>query len=198
LGTLKKFMRWFKKDNVDDLIYRLQSLANSLKFQVRMLEREERQTRMQAIKYKKQGKDEAARMYAAEMVKFRKSALMADRYRLHIVKLIAQIKRAQMTGRMNAVLAEVAGTLDGISAAIDAEEIAKNADMIARKIREFEIEGEISGSAIEASSPEVSPDELDAALKEITAAAKGEPVEISAEDSLEKEVKELEKKLGTG
>ncbi len=198
MGTLKKFMRWFKKDNVDDLIYRLQSLANSLKFQVRMLEREERQTRMQAIKYKKQGKDEAARMYAAEMVKFRKSALMADRYRLHIVKLIAQIKRAQMTGRMNAVLAEVAGTLDGISAAIDAEEIAKNADMIARKIREFEIEGEISGSAIEASSPEVSPDELDAALKEITAAAKGEPVEISAEDSLEKEVKELEKKLGTG
>ncbi len=198
MGTLKKFVRWFKKENVDDLVYRLQVLANSLKFQVKMLEREENQTRLQAIKYKKQGRDEAARMYAAEMIKFRKSALMVDRSRLHIVKLIAQIKRAQMTGKINAVLAEVARTLDGISATIDAEDIAKNADMIARKIREFEIESDISGTAIEASSPEVSPEEVDAALREITAAAKGTPVEASSEDSLEREVKELEKKLGTG
>ncbi len=198
MGTLKKFVRWFKKENVDDLVYRLQVLANSLKFQVKMLEREENQTRLQAIKYKKQGRDEAARMYAAEMIKFRKSALMVDRSRLHIVKLIAQIKRAQMTGKINAVLAEVARTLDGISATIDAEDIAKNADMIARKIREFEIESDISGTAIETSSPEVSPEEVDAALREITAAAKGTPVEASSEDSLEREVKELEKKLGTG
>lgn len=197
MGTLKKFVRWFKKENVDDLVYRLQVLANSLKFQVKMLEREENQTRLQAIKYKKQGRDEAARMYAAEMIKFRKSALMVDRSRLHIVKLIAQIKRAQMTGKINAVLAEVARTLDGISATIDAEDIAKNADMIARKIREFEIESDISGTAIETSSPEVSPEEVDAALREITAAAKGTPVEVSSEDSLEREVKELEKKLGT-
>jgi uncharacterized membrane-anchored protein len=82
----------------------------------------------------------------------------------------------------------------------DTRKLVENVDEITRRLDEFEIESEISADALDASM-EVSSDDLTAAMQEIdvevgladaTVAAKP----VSESDTLEKDIKDLERELG--
>jgi hypothetical protein len=83
--------------------------------------------------------------------------------------------------------------------ATDASKVVENVDEIARRLEEFEIESSISSDTLDASM-DVSSEDISAAMHEIDVeaglAAPTEAGPASELDSLEEDIKELERELG--
>ena len=80
----------------------------------------------------------------------------------------------------------------------DATKVVANVDEIARRLEEFEIEASISDDALD-STMEITTDDLSSAMAEIDAEAglsEATVGPISEADSLEEDIKALERELG--
>lgn len=145
---------------------------------------------------------EAYKTYAAEMIRFRRFALSVDKSRLHILKILAYITRAQTTAKANMALEKVADILGLLGDTTDTMKVVENVDEIGRRLEQFEIESSISSEALDTTEVgEVTSDELAAAMAEIDAEAGAVTAEekkapMTESEELEAEIKSLEKELG--
>lgn len=201
MGSIKKAFSWGrKKPDIGEISSRLRILSKQLARQRNKLEKEERDTKARAVRARKAGQTEAYRTYATEMVRFRRYALSVDKSRLQILKILAHLNRAQTSAKTQKALQEVAKILGMLGDGSDASKIVANVDEIARRLEEFEIEASISDEALD-STMEITSEDLSSAFQEIDAEAGLADVPIAASpageaDSLEEDIKALERELG--
>jgi DNA-binding transcriptional ArsR family regulator len=201
LPSIRKAFAWGKKKpDVGEISSRLRILSKQLARQRNKLEKEERDTKARAVRARKGGQTEAYKTYATEMLRFRKYALSVDKSRLQILKILAHLNRAQNSAKTQLALQEVAKILGMLGDSSDASKVVANVDEIARRLEEFEIEASISDDALD-STMEVSSDDLSEAMAEIDAeAGLGEAGAVkkplSGVESLEDDIKSLERELG--
>jgi len=201
LPSIRKAFAWGKKKpDVGEISSRLRILSKQLARQRNKLEKEERDTKARAVRARKGGQTDAFRTYTTEMLRFRKYALSVDKSRLQILKILAHLNRAQTSAKTQLALQEVAKILGMLGDSSDASKVVANVDEIARRLEEFEIEASISDDALD-STMEVSSDDLTAAMQEIDAEAglaEAGAVKkpLSEVESLEDDIKSLERELG--
>jgi len=201
VASIRKAFSWGKKKpDVGEISSRLRILSKQLARQRNKLEKEERDTKARAVRTRKGGQSEAFKTYATEMLRFRKYALSVDKSRLQILKILAHLNRAQTSAKTSLALQEVAKILGMLGDSTDASKVVANVDEIARRLEEFEIEASISDDALD-STMEVTSDDLSAAIQEIDAeAGLADAVSIkkplSDVESLEDDIKSLERELG--
>ena len=201
MPSIRKAFAWGKKKpDVGEISSRLRILSKQLARQRNKLEKEERDTKARAVRARKGGQTDAYRTYATEMLRFRKYALSVDKSRLQILKILAHLNRAQTSAKTQLALQEVAKILGMLGDSSDASKVVANVDEIARRLEEFEIEASISDDALD-STMEVSSDDLSAAMQEIDAEAglaEAGAVKkpLSEVESLEDDIKSLERELG--
>jgi DNA-binding transcriptional ArsR family regulator len=201
LPSIRKAFAWGrKKPDVGEISSRLRILSKQLARQRNKLEKEERDTKARAVRARKNGQTEAYKTYATEMLRFRKYALSVDKSRLQILKILAHLNRAQTSAKTQLALQEVAKILGMLGDSSDASKVVANVDEIARRLEEFEIEASISDEALD-STMEVSSDDLSAAMAEIDAEAglaEAGAVKkpLSDVESLEDDIRSLERELG--
>lgn len=201
LPSIRKAFAWGKKKpDVGEISSRLRILSKQLARQRNKLEKEERDTKARAVRARKAGQNDAYKTYATEMLRFRKYALSVDKSRLQILKILAHLNRAQTSAKTSLALEEVAKILGMLGDSTDATKVVANVDEIARRLEEFEIESSISDEALD-STTEVTSDDLSAALLEIDAEAGladagAVKKPLSDVESLEADIKSLERELG--
>ena len=201
LPSIRKAFAWGKKKpDVGEISSRLRILSKQLARQRNKLEKEERDTKARAVRARKAGQTDAYKTYATEMLRFRKYALSVDKSRLQILKILAHLNRAQTSAKTSLALQEVAKILGMLGDSTDASKVVANVDEIARRLEEFEIESSISDDALD-STMEVSSDDISAAMLEIDAEAglaEAGAVKkpLSDVESLEADIKSLERELG--
>lgn len=201
LDSLRKAFRWGRKrPDIGEVSSQLRILSKQLERERNKLEKEERDTRARAIKARKAGQSDAFKTYATEMIRFRRYALSTDKARLQILKILAHLNRAQTSAKTGRALEEVAKILGMLGDTSDTRRLVENVDEITRRLDEFEIESAISADALDASM-EVSSDDLAAAMQEIdveVGLAEATPATKAAseQESLEEDIKALERELG--
>jgi DNA-binding transcriptional ArsR family regulator len=201
LGSIRKAFSWGrKKPDIGEVSSRLRILSKQLARQRNKLEKEERDAKSRAVRARKAGQMDAYRTYATEMVRFRRYALSVDKSRLQILKILAHLNRAQTSAKTSLALQEVAKILGMLGDGSDATKVVANVDEIARRLEEFEIEASISDEALD-STMEVSSEDLTFAFQEIDAEAglADAPTvtkPASESESLEEDIKALERELG--
>ena len=201
LPSIRKAFAWGKKKpDVGEISSRLRILSKQLARQRNKLEKEERDTKSRAVRARKAGQMDAYKTYATEMVRFRRYALSVDKSRLQILKILAHLNRAQTSAKTSIALEEVAKILGMLGDSTDATKVVANVDEIARRLEEFEIEASISDEALD-TTMEVSSDDLSAAMLEIDAEAglaEAGTIKkpLSDVESLEADIKSLERELG--
>ncbi len=200
LSSFRKAFSWGrKKPDVGEISSQLRILAKQLGRERNKLEKEERETRARAVRARKAGQNDAFKTYATEMIRFRRLALSFDKSRLQILKILAHLNRAQTSAKTSRALQEVAKLLGMLGDATDATKVVSSVDEIARRLEEFEIESSISAETLDASM-DVSTEDLSAAMHEIDVEAglaeASEAGPASELDSLEEDIKELERELG--
>ena len=201
MDSLRKAFSWGRKrPDVGEVSSQLRILAKQLERQRNKLEKEERDTKSRAVKARQAGQVDAFRTYATEMVRFRRFALSVDKSRLQILKILAHLNRAQTSAKTSRALEEVGKILGMLGDTSDAKKLVENVDEIARRLDEFEIEAEISGDALDMTM-DVSSDDLATAMQEldveaglVEASAVAKPATES--ESLEEDIKQLERELG--
>jgi hypothetical protein len=202
LDALRKAFSWGrKKPDIGEIKSQLRILAKQLGRQRNRLEKEERESKSRAVQARKAGHGDAYKTYATEMIRFRRFALSVDRSRLQILKILAHVERAQTSAKTSKALEEVGKILGMLGDASDATKVVENADEIARRLEEFEIETGITEEAFAASDRPITSDDLTAAMREIDteaglAEASTTITPASDTDALEEDIKELEKELG--
>lgn len=203
MGPIRKAFRWGKKrPDVGEVSSQLRVLSKQLARERNKLEKEARDTRARAVRARKEGRVDAYKTYAAEMVRFRRFALSVDKSRLQILKILAYITRAQTTAKANVALEKVADILGLLGDTTDTLKVVENVDEIGRRLEQFEIESSISTEALDTTEiGEVTSEELATAMAEIdaeagaaTSHAKKAPMTESEE--LEAEIRSLEQELG--
>ena len=201
LGSIRKAFSWGrKKPDIGEVSSRLRILSKQLARQRNKLEKEEHDAKSRAVRARKAGQLDAYRTYATEMLRFRRYALSVDKSRLQILKILAHLNRAQTSAKTSIALQEVAKILGMLGDGSDASKVVANVDEIARRLEEFEIEASISDEALD-STMEVSSEDLTFAFQEIDAeAGLAEAPAVtkpaSESESLEEDIKELERELG--
>ncbi len=201
MASIRKAFSWGKKKpDVGEISSRLRILSKQLARQRNKLEKEARGTKARAVRARKGGQTDAFKTYATEMLRFRKYALSVDKSRLQILKILAHLNRAQTSAKTSLALQEVAKILGMLGDSTDASKVVANVDEIARRLEEFEIEASISDEALD-STMEVSSDDLTAAMHEIDAEAglaeaTAAKKPLSDVESLEDDIKSLERELG--
>ena len=202
LDSLRKAFRWGrKKPDIGEVSSQLRILTKQLARERNKLEKEERDTRARAIKARQAGQMDAFKTYATEMIRFRRYALSTDKARLQILKILTHLNRAQTSARTGRALEEVAKILGMLGDTSDTRKLVENIDEITRRLDEFEIESAISAEALDASM-EVSSDDVAAAMQEIDVevgladAASVAARPASESETLEKDIKDLERELG--
>ncbi len=201
MASIRKAFSWGKKKpDVGEISSRLRILSKQLARQRNKLEKEARDTKARAVRARKGGQTDAFKTYATEMLRFRKYALSVDKSRLQILKILAHLNRAQTSAKTSLALQEVAKILGMLGDSTDASKVVANVDEIARRLEEFEIEASISDEALD-STMEVSSDDLTAAMHEIDAEAglaeaTAAKKPLSDVESLEDDIKSLERELG--
>jgi hypothetical protein len=201
LSPIRKAFSWGrKKPDIGEISSRLRILSKQLARQRNKLEKEERDTKARAVKARKAGQTEAYRTYATEMVRFRRYALSVDKSRLQILKILAHLNRAQTSAKTQKALQEVAKILGMLGDGTDASRVVANVDEIARRLEEFEIEASISDDALD-STMEITSEDMAFAFQEIDAEAgladaPTAAAPASEADSLEEDIKALERELG--
>lgn len=198
--SIRKAFSWGrKKPDIGEVSSRLRILSKQLARQRNKLEKEERDTKARAVRARKGGQMDAYRTYATEMVRFRRYALSVDKSRLQILKILAHLNRAQTSAKTTKALQEVAKILGMLGDGTDTTKVVANVDEIARRLEEFEIEASISDEALD-STMEITSDDLTSAMQEIDAEAglaEAPSVRpVSETDSLEEDIKALERELG--
>jgi hypothetical protein len=197
--SIRKAFSWGrKKPDIGEVSSRLRILSKQLSRQRNKLEKEERDTKARAVKARKAGQTEAYRTYATEMIRFRRYALSVDKSRLQLLKILAHLNRAQTSAKTSKALEEVAKILGLLGDGSDATKLVSNVDEIARRLEEFEIEASISDDALDSTS-EISSDDISSAMLEIDAEAglaETAVGPIGESDSLEDDIKALERELG--
>ncbi len=201
LDSLRKAFSWGRKrPDVGEVSSQLRILAKQLERQRNKLEKEERDTKNRAVKARKAGQVDAFRTYATEMVRFRRFALSVDKSRLQILKILAHLNRAQTSAKTSRALEEVGKILGMLGDTSDAKKLVENVDEIARRLDEFEIEAEISADALDMTM-DVSSDDLATAMQELDveaglAEASAVTKPATESESLEEDIKRLERELG--
>ncbi|MHA2602618.1 MAG: Snf7 family protein [Candidatus Thorarchaeota archaeon SMTZ1-83] len=201
MDSLRKAFSWGRKrPDVGEVSSQLRILAKQLERQRDKLEKEERDTKNRAVKARKAGQVDAFRTYATEMVRFRRFALSVDKSRLQILKILAHLNRAQTSAKTSRALEEVGKILGMLGDTSDAKKLVENVDEIARRLDEFEIEAEISADALDMTM-DVSSDDLATAMQELDveaglAEASAVTKPATESESLEEDIKRLERELG--
>lgn len=201
LASIRKAFAWGrKKPDINEISSRLRILSKQLARQRNKLEKEERDTRSRAVRARKAGQMDAYKTYATEMIRFRRYALSVDKSRLQILKILAHLNRAQTSAKTSLALQEVAKILGMLGDSTDTTKVVANVDEIARRLEEFEIEASISDEALD-STMEISSDDLASAMQEIDAEvglgeASAAKKPLSELESLEEDIKSLERELG--
>ncbi|MHA1638260.1 MAG: Snf7 family protein, partial [Candidatus Thorarchaeota archaeon] len=150
MSPIRKAFSWGrKKPDITEITSNLRIMSKQLERQRNKLEKEERDTKARAVRARKSGNVEAFKTYATEMIRFRRFALSIDKSRLQILKILAHVTRAQTTAQAAIAIDQVAQILGLLGDATDATKVVENADEIARRLEEFEIESEITGDAFD-------------------------------------------------
>ncbi len=203
LSPIRKAFSWGrKKPDITEITSNLRIMSKQLERQRNKLEKEERDTKARAVRARKAGNNEAFKTYATEMIRFRRFALSIDKSRLQILKILAHVTRAQTTAQASLAIEQVAQILGLLGDATDATKVVENADEIARRLEEFEIESEITGDAFDSTGEsQVTSEDLASAMREIdieagvaeTGTTTGPVTEA---EELEEAIKSLERELG--
>ncbi len=203
MGPIRKAFRWGKKrPDVGEVSSQLRVLSKQLARERNKLEKEARDTRARAVRARKEGRIDAYKTYAAEMVRFRRFALSVDKSRLQILKILAYITRAQTTAKANVALEKVADILGLLGDTTDTLKVVENVDEIGRRLEQFEIESSMSTEALDTTEiGEVTSEELATAMAEIDAEAgastsRAKKAPMTESEELEAEIKSLEQELG--
>ncbi|TXT57725.1 MAG: hypothetical protein BAJATHORv1_10429 [Candidatus Thorarchaeota archaeon] len=202
LDALKKAFSWGrKKPDIAEVTSQLRIMTKQLERQRNKLEKEERDVKARAVRARKEGRTDAYRMYATEMVRFRRYALSIDRSRLQLLKILAHVTRAQTTAQATKIVERVSKILGLLGDSTDATKVVENIDEISRRLEEFEIESSITEEAFDSTGESrVTTDDLTAAMAEIdreAGVAEAAPAgPVSETEELEDEIKSLEKELG--
>jgi DnaJ-domain-containing protein 1 len=196
-------MSWGRrKPDITEVTSQLRILTKQLERERNRLEKEERDTKARAVRARKEGHTDAYRTYAMEMIRFRRFALSVDRSRLHLLRVLAHITRAQTTAKTGLAVEQVAKILGMLSDATDSTKVIQNLDEITRRLEEFEIESGISEEALVSTrESQVTSEDMASAMEEIDAAAgvAGAPSAtrpVTETEELEEAIKSLEKELG--
>lgn len=203
MGAVKKAMAWGrKKPDVAEVTSQLRILGKELERERNRLEKEEIETKTRAVRARKEGRTDAYKTYAVEMIRFRKSALSIDKSRLHLLRFLSQVVHAQSAAKTSLAIEKVAKILGMLGEARDSTKVVRNLDEITRRLDAIEIEGGISDEAFDSmKDSRVTSEELSAAMQEIDAAAGAAEITSRAgpateAEKLEEEIKSLEKELG--
>ncbi len=204
LGIFKKAFSWGrKKPDISEVTGQLRIMSKQLERQRNKLEKEERDTKARAIRARQTGNLEAYKTYATEMVRFRRMALSIDRSRLQTLKILAHVTRAQTTAQASRAIEQVASILGMLGDSTDASKVVANADEIARRLEEFEIESSITGDAFDSTmDSQVTSEDVASAMREIDREAGLAEAEeattqpVSKAEELEEAIRSLEKELG--
>jgi hypothetical protein len=203
LGTVKKAMAWGrKKPDIAQVTSQLRILSKELERERNRLEKAEVDTKARAVRARRDGQLDAYKTYAVEMVRFRKFALSVDQSRLHLLRILAHIIRAQSAAKTSIAVEQVAKILGMLGDARDSTKVVRNLDEITRRLEAFEIESGISDEAFDSMrDSKVTSEDLSAAMQEIDAEAGTTeavtPAHPATEaDKLEQAIKTLEKELG--
>ncbi|MBD3406767.1 MAG: hypothetical protein GF411_11690 [Candidatus Lokiarchaeota archaeon] len=203
MDALKKAFSWGKKKpDIAEVTSQLRIMTKQLERQRNKLEKEERDVKARAIRARKENRNEAYRMYATEMVRFRRYALSIDKSRLQLLKILAHITRAQTTAQATKIVERVSKILGLLGDATDTTKVVENIDDISRRLEEFEIESSITEEAFDSTGDSrVTSEDLASAMAEIDREAGiGEAPTpsgpVSETEELEDEIKSLEKELG--
>ncbi|MHA1882947.1 MAG: Snf7 family protein [Candidatus Thorarchaeota archaeon] len=203
MSPIRKAFSWGrKKPDITEITSNLRIMSKQLERQRNKLEKEERDTKARAVRARKSGNVEAFKTYATEMIRFRRFALSIDKSRLQILKILAHVTRAQTTAQAAIAIDQVAQILGLLGDATDATKVVENADEIARRLEEFEIESEITGDAFDSTGEsQVTSEDLATAMREIDieagVAESGTTAgPVSEVDELEEAIKSLERELG--
>lgn len=203
MSPIRKAFSWGrKKPDITEITSNLRIMSKQLERQRNKLEKEERDTKARAVRARKAGNNEAFKTYATEMIRFRRFALSIDKSRLQLLKILAHVTRAQTTAQASLAIEQVAQILGLLGDATDATKVVENADEIARRLEEFEIESEITGDAFDSTGEsQVTSEDLASAMREIdieagvaeTGTTTGPVTEA---EELEEAIKSLERELG--
>ena len=203
MSPIRKAFSWGrKKPDITEITSNLRIMSKQLERQRNKLEKEERDTKARAVRARKAGNSEAFKTYATEMIRFRRFALSIDKSRLQILKILAHVTRAQTTAQASIAIEQVAQILGLLGDATDATKVVENADEIARRLEEFEIESELTGEAFDSTGEsQITSEELATAMREIdieagvaeTGTTTGPVTEA---EELEEAIKSLERELG--
>jgi len=195
---MQRFKNWLKGNNLKNLIFKIEMFCRKLDYQRKTLEKESYQNRLRARKYREQGNDAAARLYAENTVRFQKWALGVDTYRLHIMGLLMKLKQTQATAETAKILNGIHKALNGLRSSVNTQNISQIVDQIDSQIEVFDITQDITQDGIESITvkTEVTPQETSKVLAEIDQEISVEtgmalPSTPSRIAELEKEIKRL-------
>ncbi|MHA1695627.1 MAG: Snf7 family protein, partial [Candidatus Helarchaeota archaeon] len=164
-----KFINWLKGNNLKNLIFKIDVFCRKLDYQRKTLEKESLQNRARARKYREQGNDAAAKLYAENTVRFQKWALGVDTYRLHIMGLLMKLKQTQATAETAKILSGIHRALNGLRSSVNIQNVTQIIDQIDSQIEGFDIAQDMAQDGIQniTVKTEVSPQETNKVLAEI-------------------------------
>jgi len=196
--TIQRFKNWLKGNNLKNIIFKIDVFCRKLDYQRKTLEKESLQNRIRARKYREQGNDAAARLYAENTVRYQKWALGVDMYRLHIMSLLMKLKQTQATAETAKILGSIHRALNGLRSSIKIQNISQIVDQIDSQIEAFDIAHDMAQDGMESIEvrTEVTPQETEKVLAEIDQEISVEtgmalPSTPSRIAELEKEIKRL-------
>lgn len=105
--------------------------------------------RQRARKYREQGNDAAAKLYAENTVRYQKWALGVDTYRLHIHGLLMKLKQTQATADTAKILGGIHRALNGLKSSVNTQNITQIVDQIDGQIETFDIAQDMAQDGIE-------------------------------------------------
>ena len=195
---LERFKNWLSGNNLKNLIHKIDVFTRKLDYQRKTLEKESLQNRVRARKYREQGNDAAAKLYAENTVRYQKWALGVDTYRLHIMSLLMKLKQTQATADTARILGGIHRALNGLRSSVNTQNITQVVDQIDSQIEEFDIAQDMAQDGLESIEVKttVTPQETSKVLAEIDQEISVEtgmalPSTPSRIAELEKEIKRL-------
>lgn len=191
---------WLSSAKMTKLITRLQYFTKMMEMEKRRIEREARNHRMAAKKYRMEGNNEAARIYAEHAARYQKWALALDLYRVNIDSLVIQLKQANFVGDVTKLLGQLKGTLISLQRQLNMPELIKLNNEIQKQLTGISISTETAFEGMSAlgQNLEVSESDVNKILSEIDAEIQvetGIQIPSASEAPVSQDVRELEKDI---
>ncbi|MHA1683623.1 MAG: Snf7 family protein [Promethearchaeota archaeon] len=152
------------------MLFKLKLQIKRMQKQQRKLEFQADKSRQKAIQSKRDGDEQRARMYAGEMLKYRKLAANMINFVTGLEGMKFKLEQITETQKMADMFTAIDSSLQNMKASISVPELQESLDSINQTIAEMDANLEITQDGIEISTDANIPEkEVDGALDEIDA-----------------------------